>query len=361
MTTETMIDDRATAEGLAERVFAAGAGALEAMGVWMGVELGLYQALDDGASTRDEIAVRTGTHWRYVGEWLEAQCASGIVRVDDPTVSAASRTYSLPAGHAEAVLDTDSEAYAVPFLGIVLAAAERFSDLVDAYRSGGGVSWEDFGAQMRDSQAAMNRPFYLAHIGTDWFPAVPALHDALVDGARVADIACGEGWSTIATALAYPQVTLDGYDVDGPSIEAARRNAVESGVADRVSFHHADAAFVEGTYDVVLGFEFLHDLPAPVDVLASMRRLAGPDGQVVIMDERVPETFSGEPDEIEALMYGFSLFVCLPDAMSHQPSAATGTVIRPSVVDGYARDAGFTATEILPIEADLWRFYRLVP
>jgi 2-polyprenyl-3-methyl-5-hydroxy-6-metoxy-1,4-benzoquinol methylase len=173
-------------------------------------------------------------------------------------------------------------------------------------------------------------------------------------------VGCGLGWSSIGIALAYPDATVDGYDVDGPSIEAARRNAREAGVDDRVRFHAVDAATVEeDPYDAVFAFECVHDLSDPVGVLATMRRLAGERGAVVVMDERVAETFTAPGDDVERLMYGYSLLCCLADGMAHQPSAGTGTVMRPATLRRYAVDAGFADVEILDIENDFFRFYRL--
>ncbi|HSJ28047.1 MAG TPA: class I SAM-dependent methyltransferase, partial [Acidimicrobiia bacterium] len=272
------------------------------------------------------------------------------------------RVYRLPAGHAEALLDRDSLLYQTPFVRIVGSSAGKLPALLDAYRTGGGVSWAEFGADTRTGQAEMNRPIYLGLLGSEWFPAVPELHARLIEGgARVADIACGEGWSSIAIASAYPGVQVDGFDIDGPSIEQARRNAADAGVSDRVRFHLGDAAAIDrtDTYDAVVGFEFVHDLPSPIDVLSTMRRIVKPDGHVVVMDERVADSFTDDADDIERLMYGISLFVCLPDSMAHRPSVATGTLIRPSVMDAYAKEAGFASARALPIEHDMWRFYRL--
>ena len=171
---------------------------------------------------------------------------------------------------------------------------------------------------------------------------------------------CGLGWSSIGIALAYPDASVDGYDVDGPSVEAARRNAREAGVDDRVRFHLVDAGTVHGaTYDAVFAFECIRDLPDPVGVLAAMRRLAGVDGAVVVMDERVAETFTTPGDDVERLMYGYSLMCCLADGMAHQPSAGTGTVMRPSTLRRYAVEAGLAEVEILDIANDFFRFYRL--
>lgn len=351
-----------TTEDLAERLFASVLGAIDIMSVYVGDKLGLYDAIGRSSVTRDELASSTGVHWRYAGEWLEQQTVSGIIVTDDPTAAPDVRRYRLPPAHVEVLLDRDSLGYTTPFVRIAAASASKLPQLLEAYRTGGGVSWAEFGEDTRTGQAEMNRPFYLGLLGSEWFPSVPDLQDRLTAGGRVADIACGEGWSSIAIALAYPEVTVDGFDIDEPSIEQARRNAAEAGVSDRVRFHCTDAADVDeaGAYDVVVGFEFVHDLPSPIDVLAAMRRLARPDGHVVVMDERVGDTFTGDVDDIERLMYGFSLFVCLPDGMAHQPSAATGTVIRRPVMEAYALDAGFSGVEVLPIDHDLWRFYRLV-
>lgn len=354
--------DTQTAQELADRLFGAVLGTLDVMSIYLGEKLGLYEGIQAGHQTRDQLASHTGVHWRYVGEWLEQQTVTGILTVDDPTLPAGERSYRLPDGHAEVLLDGDSLAYMTAFIRVIVSSAIRLPDLVEAYRDGSGVSWEQFGTDTRTGQADMNRPFFLHSIKNEWFPAIPELDAKLTAGGTVADIACGEGWSSIAIALAYPDVRVDAFDIDLPSIEAARRHAEQQGVADRVTFHHGDAADIvaPGTYDAVVGFEFVHDLPAPVDVLATMRSIAKPDGLVVVMDEKVGERFTGESDDIERAMYGFSLFVCLPDGMSHQPSVATGTVIRPDTMRRYAVEAGFSGIEILDAEADLWRFYRLV-
>ena len=172
--------------------------------------------------------------------------------------------------------------------------------------------------------------------------------------------AAGVGPS-IAIARAYPEVSIDGFDLDVPAIERARRNAEAEGLSDRVRFHAVDPAEAGPghAYDLVTAFECIHDLPQPVPVLRTMRSMAGEDGIVLVMDENVAPEFVAPGDEVERIMYGFSTLVCLPDGMSHPGSVGTGTVMRPSVLEGYAREAGFSDVEILPIDAGFWRFYRL--
>jgi 2-polyprenyl-3-methyl-5-hydroxy-6-metoxy-1,4-benzoquinol methylase len=352
-----------TADTFAGRIFESVLGAIDTWSIYIGDKFGAYEALaGKGAMTRSELAARTGLHRRYAHEWLEQEVTTGILIVDDATAAPDDRRYSIPDGHAEVLTDKDSLAYLTPFVRLIVAGGIQIPALMEAYRTGGGVSWAEFGEDMRSGQAEMNRPWFLSEIGTNWFPSVPTLQDKLTAGGRVADVGCGEGWSTIAIAKAYPNTIVEGFDIDEPSIEAARRNAAAEGVADRVTFHLVDAGSNghSGEYDVVAAFECIHDLPQPVKVLSFMRRLAGEDGQVVVMDEAVGEAFGERTDEVERLMYGFSLFVCLPDGMSHPGSVGTGTVMRPSELKAYAQEAGFADVEVLPIENELWRFYGLV-
>jgi SAM-dependent methyltransferase len=146
-------------------------------------------------------------------------------------------------------------------------------------------------------------------------------------------------------------------------VELARSNAAGAGLADRVTFHHSGAqALATAAYDAIFAFECLHDMADPVGTLREMRRALKPDGVIVIMDEAVAERFGDSTDDIERIMYGFSLMICLPDGLSHQPSAGTGTVMRPETLRSYARQAGFTDVTVLPTgEFGLWRFYRLIP
>lgn len=354
--------DESAVEEFVGRVFGSVLGMMDAWSIHVGDKLGLYDALADGSRSRDDLASETGTHWRYVGEWLEQQVTTGFLTVDDPSLAPAERIYSLPAEHAEVLCDRDSLNFLTPFIRLVTAGGMQMESLLEAYRSGGGVSWEQFGDDMRTGQAEMNRPWFLNAIGTDWFPSAPEIQVKLTTrDARIADIGCGEGWSSIAIARSYPGITVDAYDVDEASIAAARVHAEREGVSDRVRFHHVDGAGIEVSdhYDLVTFFECIHDMPDPVSVLETAKRIVKSDGKVVVMDEAVGEAFGQRSDEVERLMYGFSLFVCLPDGMSHEGSVGTGTVMRPSQLKEYAKSAGFGDISVLPIENDLWRFYSL--
>lgn len=348
---------------LAEHLFSSVLGAFDVLTVHIGDQLGLYELLHrDGPLTAGELARASGMHARYAREWLEQQTVAGFLDADDVTAPGDVRRYSLPAGHVAVLVDRDSLAYSAPFARLTAAAALQLPALLDAYRSGGGVGWSSYGELMRSAQADGNRPLFLGPLGSEWLPSLPDVDRALRDGGSVADIGCGEGWSSIGIALAYPQAHVDGYDADPSSVEVAREHATAYGVADRVTFHLVEGKEVDnpGSYALVTAFECIHDLPDPVSVLAGALRLVREDGTVLVMDERVPEEFTGRGDPVEQLMYGFSLMVCLPDGLSHEGSVGTGTVMRPATLRGYAQQAGFTDLEVLPIEHDTFRFYRLV-
>ena len=356
-------DTEATTTELADRVFGSLLGALDILTIYIGEELGLYDALHRrGPLTTGEASEHTEAHPRYVREWLEQQTVAGLVAVVDASVAADERRYYLPEGHAEVLCDPDSLSYLTPFARMVAASAVKLPALLEAYRSGGGVGWDEFGPLMRTAQADANRPLFLQLLGREWLPAVPEVDARLRAGARVADVGCGDGWSSIGMARAYPEVRVDGYDVDPASVDAARRHAEEQGLADRITVTLADAATAsaERTYDLVTAFECIHDMPDPVSVLAGARRIVKDDGAVIVMDERVPETFTGPGDPVEQLMYGISMLICLPDGLSHPHSVGTGTVMRPTTLLGYAREAGFRDVEVLPVEHETFRFYRLL-
>lgn len=348
---------------LAGRLFDSLLGTLDVLTVHIGDQFGLYELLHRrGPLTVAEVADASGMHPRYAREWLEQQTVAGLVDVDDPGLAAERRRYSLPDEHAAVLADRDSLAFFAPFARMAAAAAVQLPALQDAYRSGGGVGWSAYGELMRTAQADANRALFLDRLGSDWLPSLSDVHRALLDGGAVADIGCGEGWSSIGIGLAYPTARVDGYDVDPPSVETARRHAAAHGVSDRVSFHLVDSASVpaRGAYDLVTAFECVHDLPDPVSVLANARRMVREGGTVLVMDERVPDTFAGPGDPVEQLMYGISMLICLPDGLSHEGSVGTGTVMRPTTLRSYAEQAGFADVEDLPIEHEMFRFYRLL-
>ena len=356
-------DIEAQRDALADRLFTSANATFDLATVYLGDRLGLFRALADGSpSTSAELAGRTGLDERYVREWLEQQAVTGILEADG-SGHAASRRYTLPAGHREVLVDELSLAHMTPFIRAIVGSMPMLPGIMRAFSDGGGVGWADYGDDLREGQAAGNRPQF-HHLMAGWLGQIPDVHARLsAPGARVADVACGEGWSTIAIARAYPNARVDGIDLDEPAIERARRNAADSDVADRVAFHARDAAdpALEGAFDLVTVFEAVHDMSQPVAVLGAARRLLAPGGTMIVMDERVAEQFTAPGDDVERFMYGFSVLVCLPNSLAETPSVGTGTAMRPDTLRGYARDAGFGEVNVLPIEHPSFRFYRLDP
>jgi len=253
-----------------------------------------------------------------------------------------------------------------PLARALVAAIQAVPQVMEAFRTGGGVTWSAFGADMIESQGDFNRPWVLNLLGTEYLPSVADVHARLQADppARVADVACGVGWASIAIARAYPNVTVDGFDPDESSIEIARRLATEAGLSDRIRFDVRDGATIagEGPYDLAIVIESIHDLARPVDVLAGIRNSLAPGGRLIVADEKVADSFTVPGDAVERLMYAFSYLVCLPSGLAEQPSAATGTVMRPATFKRYAVDAGFSGVEILDqLQHDFLRFYRVTP
>jgi len=353
-------------DALVGKLFAGTIEALDVLSVYLGDRLGLYRALTDGPVSPPELAQGAGIHERYAREWLEQQAASGILDVETDSDDPAARRFRLPAGHDEALLDRDSLNYAAPFGQALVALAGSIQQVKEAFRDGRGIPYESYGVDLYEGQAAFTRPLYLNLLGQEWLPAVPELHERLSGDppARVADVACGGGISSIAIARAYEKVRVDGIDLDEASIDLARRNLAEHpDVADRVEFLHRDATDLglAGRYDLVTIFEALHDMPRPVEVLGAARGLLDDGGSVLIGDERAADEFTAPADELERFLYGASILHCLPVGMQGEAPAGTGTVMRPETVRRYAADAGFDGFEVLPIESDLYRFYLLRP
>jgi len=336
---------------LAERLFAATLGALELFSVYLGTELGLYKTLErEGALTPDELADRAGIAPRYSREWLEQQAVAGLLDHEDGR-------FALSPAHARVLTHADDPAHVAPFAHMLAGIGGVLPRVAEAYRSGGGVPYEQYGYEFRHGQGHINRPAFVNELPAEWIDAMPDIRARLEQGGRVADVGCGQGFSTVAMARRFPLARVEGYDADPASIADARRHADATGA----SFAIGDATAVRdrGPYDLVLVLEVLHDLPHPVETLAAVRSSLAPGGAALIVDERVAEQFGAPGDEVERMMYGWSVTHCLPTQMVDQPTAALGTVLRPGTVRDLAAQAGFASTDVLPVENDFFRLYRL--
>jgi len=354
-------------DAVVEQLFLGAMGALETLHVYVGDRLGLYAALAEMPdATPGELAEGAGVAERYAREWLEQQAVAGLVDPVSDDGDPITRRYRLPAEVAEVMTDADSLNYLAPLASMVASLGQTVSAVLEAFRTGGGVPYAAYGDDLRSGIARLNRPMFLYQLAGQWIPAMPDVHARLQrtdPPARVADLGCGSGWSSIALARAYPTVQVDGIDLDEASTAEARRNAEQAQVGDRVRFESRDAGdpALAGRYDLVMFFETLHDMADPVSALRAAGALLVPGGAVLVGDEKVAETFTAPGDELERFNYGWSALHCLPSALTEPNSAAIGTVIRPETVRRFARQAGFSEVTVLPVEHDFWRFYRLNP
>ena len=354
------------ADALAERLFRATLGALELFSVYLGAELGLYRALaDDGPLTPAALARRADIAPRYAREWLEQQAVAGLVEVDGADGPAEARRYALASDHARVLVDADDLAHVAPFAHMIVGIGAVMPRVAAAYRTGAGVPYAAYGPAFRYGQGHINRPAFGRELPDAWLAAMPDVVARLETARhpRVADVGCGQGFAGIAVARAFLGARVDGLDADPASVADARAHAREAGVEGRVRFLEADAAEVarRGPYDLVMILEALHDMADPAGALAAARAALAPGGAVLVVDERVAEDFHAPGDEIERTMYGWSVTHCLPASMADGPSAAIGTVMRPGAVRALARDAGFRRVEVLPVDNDFFRLYRLHP
>jgi Methyltransferase small domain len=248
----------AQTDALVGRLFAASIDALEIASIHVGGRLGFYRALADGGdATPAELAARTGTVERYVREWLEQQAVAGFLSVDNPDAEPGQRRFGLPAAHRPVFVDEEDLNHLTPLATLAVGMLRPIDELLDAYRRGGGVPYEAFGADTREGISGINRPMFVNQLA-GWLASIPEV-DARLRAhppARVADLACGTAWSSIAIARAYPRVTVDAIDIDRASIEAARANIDAAGLSERTmpTLRDAGDPQLAGGYDLVTIF-----------------------------------------------------------------------------------------------------------
>lgn len=334
-------------------------GSLDCSMITLGARLGCWDALaaTPGCDTA-ELAAACAIHPRYAREWLEAMGAAGLLTVTTDDAATERRRFSLADGVPEVLVDDGSDCYLTPLLRQASAAAAGLRALEEAYRTGGGVPWAEHDPDMAEQQGAANKGQLRRHLAGWLRTVLPEVAARLDEGGRVADVGCGHGWASVGLAEAFPHIRVDAYDVDGPSVQAARRHVAEAGLAGRVTVHH-EPLTGSGAYDLVVLAEMLHDVPDPVGVLADSRSGLVDGGTALVIDMKVGDSYTAPAGDVERMMYGFSTLICLPDSMATPGSAATGTVMRTSTLRRYAAEAGFGSVTELPVKHDTWRFYAL--
>jgi len=264
--------------------------------------------------------------------------------------------YRLPSGHAEVLLDGDSPYHTGPLATVLAGVAHAIPLLPEAYRTGGGVPYRAYGAEIRRGIAVLNRPGFLHDLADGWLATMPDVVDRLRTGsARVVDLGCGEGASTIALGRGYRRIRVLGVDLDEDSIDTARAAAATGGVADRVEFEVGDAARLaeRGPFHLATIFAALHDMGDPIGVCG---RYAARSPTAACCSSA---TIWSPADQMERLQYGFSVLHCLPATMAENPVEAAGTALRSPTVARWAAESGFSGFQRLPIEHESWQFHRI--
>jgi SAM-dependent methyltransferase len=265
-----------------------------------------------GPLTSQEVADRAGMNERYVREWLLNQVASGYVDHD-----AATGRYTLPDEHAVALTDTSSPIYVGGMFYVLEAASRSAGRIEGSFRTGQGLAWGDQDDELFPATDRLFRPGYAANLVQSWIPALDGMAAKLERGAQVADVGCGYGASTVLLAQAYPNSTFTGFDLHGPSIEAARQAAKEANVDGRVTFTVASAQEFPGKdYDMVAFFDCLHDMGDPVGALRHTAEVLAPEGAVLIVEPMAGETIEEDINPVSRLYSAGSVFVCTPNAIA---------------------------------------------
>jgi SAM-dependent methyltransferase len=312
---------------------------LNAALVVMGDKLGLYRALAGaGGLTPVELARRTSVSERYVREWLNAQAAGGYVSYDP-----VGGTYTLEPEQAIALTDDQSPAYLPGFFQIALGTVIDSPRITEAARNGDGVGWHEHNHNVFEGCERFFRPGYNANLVPAWLPALDGVVEKLDAGAKVADIGCGHGSSTILMAQAFPNSTFVGTDYHDGSIETARQRASDAGVGDRVRFETAAAAAHPGEgYDLVTMFDCLHDMGDPVGAARQVHRTLAPDGTWLIVEPMAGDRVEDNLNPVGRAYYGFSTFLCTPASLSQEVGLALGAQAGEARIGDVVAAGGFT-------------------
>ena len=308
--------------------------------VVVGHKAGLYRGLATGGpATGDELADRTGTDPRYVTEWLRGQAAAGYVGYDDGT-----HRYSLTPEQAYLLADPDGAINVPGAYLFALGTLRAEPQIVEAFRTGAGVGWHEQDADVFRGCEEFFRPGYAAHLVPEWLPALDGVVGKLEAGATVADVGCGRGASTVLMAQAFPASRFTGSDYHAGSIEGARKSAADAGVTDRVGFEVTPAAGFRGAgHDLVTTFDCLHDMGDPAGAAAHIRRSLAPGGTWMIVEPAAGDTVPDNLNPVGRVYYGFSTFLCVPNARSQPGGYALGAQAGEAAIGALVRDAGFSA------------------
>jgi ubiquinone/menaquinone biosynthesis C-methylase UbiE len=306
--------------------------------VVIGDRLGLYAALGKAPAHADELAQRTGTDPRYITEWLRGQAAGGYVNYD-----AGTDEYSMSEEQVFALATPNGAVHMPGAFRLALGALEAEQRIAENFRTGAGFGWGEQTENVHVGCEQFFRPGYVANLTTNWIPALDGVAAKLTKGARVADVGCGLGASTVLMAQAYPATRLVGSDLHGGSIELARKSATDAGVADRIEFEVGGAQTFSGRdYDLVTTFDCLHDMGDPLAAARHIREALAPDGTWLIVEPMAGDTVESNMNPVGRVYYSFSTLLCVPSALSQSGGYSLGAQAGEAAIRQVVTDAGFT-------------------
>jgi 2-polyprenyl-3-methyl-5-hydroxy-6-metoxy-1,4-benzoquinol methylase len=342
---------------LAERVINETNSAISCLTLYLGHKLDLFNSLrKEGPITSEELSKKTKYSERYLREWLECMTVNGYIDYDPIT-----KRFSISGEHARVLCDRDSIAYTIPFVYWVPTLSLAMDKLLEAFRTGEGVPYSTYGREVLFAQGEGNRPMFINDIAR-WISSMPDIESKLrSQGGHIIDVGCGDGWASISLAKSFPLVKIDAIDVDLSSIDNASKNIEKAGLSDRISINASpiEKATLKKKYDLVMTFESVHDMAYPIEALRRMKDMVSANGAVLVGDVKMKDKLEEKNDFASRLYYNFSVLLCLPQSMEYPNSAATGAAMTPSSFRKYAKEAGFSKVDILPIEHFMWQFYRL--
>jgi len=307
--------------------------------VVIGDKLGLYKTLAEvGPVSSKELADRTGTTERYVREWLASQAAGGYVNYNPAT-----GCYSLSEEQSFALADESSPAFMPGAFQLAVSAVKSEGRITDAFRTGEGVGWHEHDPELFHGTERFFRPGYAAHLTTSWIPSLDGMEARLRSGARVADVGCGHGVSTILMAKAFPKSTFIGFDYHNRSIQYARKAAQEAGVTDRVRFDIAKAKEYPGKdYDFVTFFDCLHDMGDPVGASTHVLQSLKSDGTWMLVEPFAGDKLEDNLNPVGRAFYGASTLLCTPASLSQEVGLGLGAQAGENRLRGVVTSGGFT-------------------
>jgi SAM-dependent methyltransferase len=305
--------------------------------VVIGERLGLYKALAAGPMTPAELAAKTKTDERYIREWMASQAAGGYITYDEKT-----KRFHLTAEQAFTLANEDSPAYFPGAFELALGSLAAVPRITESFRTGAGMGWGEHDDRVFHGCEKFFRPGYAANLVSAWIPALEGVKEKLEAGARVADVGCGKGASTLLMAKAFPKSRFYGFDYHGKSIEAARESAKREGVADHVTFEVAAAKEYPGKdYDLVAVFDCLHDMGDPVGAAKHVRESLGKNGTWMIVEPFANDDLKDNLNPVGRVYYSFSTLLCTPCSRSQEVGLCLGAQAGQARMQEVVTSAGF--------------------